>query len=67
MQTFVIGSNHIPSAAPGCHDDLVMAAAGAYAIVPDYAQRVVALPAKLGPKKRGYSDVLSRATRRKGL
>jgi hypothetical protein len=64
MQTFVIGNNHIPSAAPGCHDDLVMAAAGAYAIAPDYVQRTVAVPAQLGPKKRGYTDVLSRATRR---
>lgn len=66
MQSFVIGSNHIPSAAPGCHDDLVLAAAGAYTVAPDYTQRTIALPARLGPKKqKGYSDVLSRATRRR--
>lgn len=66
MQTFVIGNNHIPSAAPGCHDDLVMACAGAYVVAPDYAQRAIVLPAKLGEKKKaGYQDVLSRATRRR--
>jgi hypothetical protein len=64
MQTFVIGNNHIPSAAPGCHDDIVMATAGAYVVAPDYAQRTIALPAKMGGKKAGYQDVLSRATQR---
>lgn len=68
MQSFVIGQNQIPSAAPGCHDDLVMAAAGAYVISPDYAQRTIALPAHLGPKKKqGYQDVLARATRRRAV
>lgn len=65
FQSFIIGGNHIPSAAPGCHDDLVMACAGAYTVAPDYAQRTIAVPAHLGPKrKQGYTDVLSRATKR---
>lgn len=65
MAVFVIGNTMVPSAAPGCHDDMVMAAAGAYAIAPDYAQRAIVLPATLGQKK-GYEDVLSRAARKRG-
>lgn len=68
MQTFVIGKNHIPSAQPGRHDDIVMATAGAYTILPEYQQRMIALPARMGEKRRKgakYEDVLSRATKRK--
>lgn len=34
-----------PQAAPGTHDDLVMSTAGAYTILPDYAQARITLPA----------------------
>lgn len=67
MAVFVIGNTQVPAAAPGCHDDMVMAAAGAYAVAPDYAQRTIALPARLGPKKKHYEDVLSRAAHRRAL
>ncbi len=64
MQTFVIGNTQIPAASAGCHDDCVMAAAGAYAIVGDYVQRTIAIPAQMGKRKHGYQDVLSRASQR---
>lgn len=66
MQTFIIGRQR-PEAAPGTHDDLVFAAAGAYAISEEYAQRRGALqmignkPRKRRPPR--YADVLMRARR----
>ena len=63
MQTFVKGRSG-PAAAPGCHDDLVMAAAGAYTIAAEYATRPVIVTNRRGPKKpRSFQDVLSRASK----
>lgn len=72
MQTFIIGKRR-EEAAPGCHDDLVFGAAGAYTIAAEYAQRRPIKPVDLATKKkadrqktrrrRGYQDVLTRAQR----
>lgn len=67
MMTFVTERN-FPAAAAGCHDDLVMAAAGAYLVAQDYAQRkpIQGLEeARKGKKRPVYQDVLSRAARRR--
>jgi hypothetical protein len=39
MSTFVVARNGRPQADAGCHDDLVMACAGAYQMYSKYAQR----------------------------
>lgn len=76
MTTFIIGRVR-EEAAPGCHDDLVFGAAGAYTVAAEYAQRVPIKPvsskqkAKIAAVKKSkrarrgrYTDVLSRAARR---
>lgn len=74
MQTFIIGKRR-EEAAPGCHDDLVFGAAGAYTVAAEYAQRRPIKPLDAATKKkaeqqkqrrrkrRRYEDVLSRAQR----
>ena len=62
MTQFIIVKNK-PEATPGTHDDQVMAAAGAYTIAAEYAQRrplKTAVLRKPG-KASGFTDVLSRA------
>lgn len=65
MQTFIIGKAR-PEAAPGTHDDTVFAAAGAYTIAAEYAQRtpikLVGAQAKKRPRRR-FNDTLMRARR----
>lgn len=69
LQTFVIGKTRA-EAATGCHDDLVMAAAGGYTIAAEYAQRrsIKPLAGKAAEQKkrrsrrrRRYEDTLTRA------
>lgn len=67
MYSFIIG-NTKAEAAPGTHDDLVMAAAGAYTIADEYAQRrplklasMTQTKAKKRPKR--FEDTLMRARR----
>lgn len=66
MLTFIIGKAR-PEAAPGCHDDLIFAAAGAYTIAQEYAQRKPVKLAALRTKKVGrkgtFNDTLMRARR----
>lgn len=64
MQSFVTVKS-FPAAAHGTHDDQVMAAAGAYAVAVDYAQRKPISSATAKTKKSTYSDVLTRATRKR--
>jgi hypothetical protein len=68
MMTFIIGAK--PEAAPGCHDDLVMAAAGAYIVAQEYAQRkpirlleVSETLRKQRKRPRRFEDTLMRARR----
>lgn len=65
MLNFVIGRVHA-AAAPGAHDDRVMAAAGAYIVGQEYAQRkpikLIGAPEKKRRRRpRRYTDVLTRA------
>lgn len=64
MTQFIIVKNK-PEATPGTHDDLVMAAAGAYTIAAEYAQRIPVKTLHSSAKKRTrrFDDVLSRARR----
>lgn len=64
MSTFVT-SKGAPAAAGGSHDDQVMAAAGCYMIATDYAQRKPISSAQASKKPKPYTDVLTRATRRR--
>lgn len=66
MMTFVTVRN-FPAAAAGCHDDCVMAAAGAYAVAPDYAQRKPISSTLPKRKKHIYEDVLTRAQRKRRI
>lgn len=66
MGTFVTMRMH-PAAAPGCHDDLVMAAAGSYLVAQEYAQRKPISSAQPAKKRKVYEDVLTRATRRRAV
>lgn len=64
MHTFIIGKAR-PEAGPGSHDDLVFAAAGAYTIADEYAQRrPIQLKSMTKAKKRTrFNDTLMRARR----
>lgn len=66
MHSFIIGKTR-PEAAPGTHDDLIFAAAGAYTIADEYAQRSpirMRGPKPKKPKKPSrFTDTLMRARR----
>jgi hypothetical protein len=57
MSTFVMRRNGTPGADAGCHDDLVMAAAGAYQMYQKYAKRVSVAK----PKSRVQRSIAQRA------
>lgn len=64
MQTFIIQKR--PEAAPGTHDDLVFAAAGAYTVADEYARRrPVTLHGTQAKRRRPkkFQDTLMRARR----
>lgn len=65
MHSFVIGKSR-PEAGPGTHDDLIFAAAGAYTIADEYAQRrpiqLKSMTNGKKPRKRQrFNDTLMRA------
>lgn len=67
MLSFIIAAR--PEAAPGSHDDLIFAAAGAYTVAQEYAQRrpIMLADAKVLKKQRKrprrFEDTLMRARR----